>query len=382
MPYSDQHCYPPILDLGSAHPHPIVIQSIEVLRFSKVCFVRTRSQDGAVGISVCDDRIFLFLPMLKYLVIPVFLQRDLRDLESLINEVYTYKMNYKYHGIPFWNCVAFIEASLLDLFGKATGKSVGDLVGQVQRRSIPVYLSRKRRGNNVEDEIVFMEKRLSETGAGAVKLKIGGRMQNNRDISTGYSESLIIQSRERFGPDVALYFDANGSFDCERAIEIGRLMEKNDCNFFEEPCPFEQYEETRAVADALDIDIVGGEQDCNLGHIREMIRRRIVDIIQPDLWNVGGLIRALRVARMAEEAGMTVFAHGGPIGPGAATQLHFTSVVPNAGPFLEYPATKSRQHSWYSPHFGVNKDGTVTVPDSPGLGISYDPDIWKKARVF
>jgi D-galactarolactone cycloisomerase len=61
-----------------------------------------------------------------------------------------------------------------------------------------------------------------------VKMKIGGRMQNNADSLPGRTEHLIELARTTWGPDITLYMDANSSYDHTKAIEIGRLMEEYD----------------------------------------------------------------------------------------------------------------------------------------------------------
>ena len=342
--------------------------------------VRAVSKDGAVGIAVCNSRVRYFIQMLKELVIPVFIGRDVCELESLVNEVYVHNSNYKYQGTPFWNCVAYVEASLFDLLGQVTKKSVGELIGKVRRDNIPIYLSSMQRDTTPEKEVEWLLKRLDETKAKAVKLKIGGRMRNNLDSMPDRTEKLIPLARKTFGDNITLYADANGSYNHKKAIEIGKILKDSAYSFFEEPCPFEQYEETNAVADALDIDVAGGEQDCNLGHFRVMIRERIVDVVQPDLMYNGGLIRALRVARMAMEAGMSVTPHSPKHNPELSTLLHFASIVQNAGPFMEFPAVAVSYESWYSPAFEIQQGGSIKVPRGNGLGISYDNKIWEKAE--
>ena len=350
--------------------------------FDDTYLVRATSRDGESGLATCNSKAKHFLPILKNLVIPAFLDRDVRELESLVSEVYCFKNNYKNHGAPFWNCVAYVEAALLDLLGLVTGRSVGDLVGPVRKREIPIYLSSMRRDTTAEEEVEFIVGRVAETGARAVKMKVGGRMRNNADAAPGRTEKLVALARERLGTEMTIYFDGNGSYDCHRAIEVGRLLERHGCAFFEEPCPFEQYEATKAVADALDIDVAGGEQDCNMAHFREMISRRIVDVIQADMMYNGGLIRALRVARLAAEAGMTITLHGARHNPELATILHFASVTANVGPYVEFPAKQVTYKSWYQPHFVIQNGGTVEVPDGPGLGVTYDDEIWKSARAL
>lgn len=378
--YSDQHAFPPFLGLEESHISPIIVKSIEVLKYKNAYLVRSTSEDGATGVAVCNARARYLYPMLKGLVIPVFICRDVRELESLVNGVYVHGSNYKYQGTPFWNCVAYVEASLFDLLGQVTNKSVGELVGEVWRDEVPIYLSSMRRDTTPEEEVEWISKRLSETKASAVKMKIGGRMRNNRDSIPGRTESLIPLARKTFGDEITLYVDANGSYDHRKAIEIGRILADNGYSFFEEPCPFEQYEETKAVADALDMDVAGGEQDCNLGHFRVMIRERIVDVVQPDLMYNGGLIRALRVARMAAEAGMKVTPHSPKHNPELSTLLHFASVVRNTGPFMEFPARVVEYDSWYDPAFVIQEGGKLKVPKGPGLGISYDERIWEQTE--
>lgn len=378
--YSDQHAFPLFLNLEACYPSPIIIESIQAFRYADVYLVRATSREGVVGIATCNARAQYFIPMLKDLVIPAFLGQDARELESLVNRVYVYRNNYKYQGTPFWNCVAYVEAALFDLLGQVTGKSVGELIGGRWRDEIPIYLSSMRRDTTPEQEVAWISERLAETKARAVKMKIGGRMSHNADSLPGRSEALIPLARKTWGDDITLYVDANGSYDHVKATEIGRILEDNGYGFFEEPCPFEQYEETKAVADVLDIPVAGGEQDCNLGHFRVMIRERYVDVVQPDLMYNGGLIRAMRVAQMAARVGMNATPHSPKHNPELATLLHYASVVRNTGPFLEFPARPVKHGSWYSPAFVIQEGGTIRVPTGPGLGISYDEGIWATAE--
>ena len=149
--------------------------------------------------------------------------------------------------------------------------------------------------------------------------------------------------------------------------------------FLEEPCPFEQYEATRAVADALDMDVAGGEQDCNMALFRQMIATRTVDVVQPDLMYNGGLVRALRVAQLAAGAGMPVTPHSPKHNPELATLLHFASVVGNTGPHMEFNAAPATYEDWYEPHFIIREGGLIDVPTGPGLGICYQEAIWERA---
>ena len=170
--YSDQHYFTPFLGLEKSYNSPVIIESIELFKYSGTYIVKSISKDGAIGLAVCNGRARYLYPMLKELVIPAFIGKDARELENLVNEVYIFRSNYKYQGTPFWNCVAYVEASLFDLLGKITGKSAGELIGGVWRDEIPIYLSSMRRDTTPEQEVDWLSKRLDETKAKACRLQV------------------------------------------------------------------------------------------------------------------------------------------------------------------------------------------------------------------
>jgi L-alanine-DL-glutamate epimerase-like enolase superfamily enzyme len=178
---------------------------------------------------------------------------------------------------------------------------------------------------------------------------------------------------------MTIYADSNSSYDVPRAIEVGRLMEKYNYGFFEEPCRFDHLDETKEVADALTIPVAGGEQEFSERGFRWMIRNRAVDIVQPDLHYYGGFIRSIRVARMAHEAGMTCTPHMSGSGLGHIDVAHFASIIPNPTPFHEFKGdTDIPVQSETSSLKCV--DGTLRVPSGPGFGVTIDPAYIREAK--
>ncbi len=283
-----------------------------------------------------------------------------------------------FQGLAVWVCVAAAEFALLDLLGRTAGKSLGDLLGGARRRYIAIYRASGNRGNTAEQEIEYLKKIAAESGAKALKFRLGGRMSKNADSLPGRSERLIPMVREAFGPDMTLYADANSSYDVPNAIEIGRLMEKYGYGFYEEPVRFDHLDETKQVADALTIPVAGGEQEFSLWRFRWTIFHRGVDVVQPDLHYFGGFVRCMRVARMAAEAGIPCTLHMGGTGLGYLDALHFMACIPNALEYQEYkgpsgiPVTSDT--SSLEP-----KDGVVRVPSGPGFGYTIEPDFIRKA---
>lgn len=360
----------PMFDIPGQIASPVIVESIELLRVRNQYFVRTRSTDGAEGL-IGTKQINDFIPIFTNVVAPCFVGKDARLIESLVDEAYL--ANYKYAGIPLWAPTAYVEQSLLDMLGKIAGKRVADMCGGASREKIPVYLSGSARELSAEEEVDVYVKSAALTNTNAVKFKIGGRMSRNLDTYPGRTETLLRLARRELGDKAILMADANGSYDVRHAIQVGQLMEELNYTFFEEPCPWQNYGETQAVAKALSIPIAAGEQDSSLWQFRWMLENNVMRIAQPDLNYNGGFIRAKRVARMAEAMGRSIQPHNTQTGATSVNILQFAACTPNATPFMEYPCRKLRPvEDWYSPYFKI-ENGFIEVPKGPGMGIEFDP---------
>jgi L-alanine-DL-glutamate epimerase-like enolase superfamily enzyme len=369
----------PMLDLHSKVKAPVKIRSIELLQAGKDFFVRTRSTDGVEGLirtKQMDD----FIPIFHNRVVPAFLGKDARDIETLIDDVYT--QNYKMAGQAFWCPVAYVEQSIFDLLGKSSGKRVAELFGGVVREEIPVYLSGSARDLSAEKEVDLYVRGLEETGAKAVKFKIGGRMSRNLDAYPGRTETMMTLARKRMGDDIVINADANGSYNAKKAIEVGRMLEDLNCNFFEEPCPWQEIGETKKVADALEIPIAIGEQDSNLWLFEWFAENKVAQILQPDINYNGGFVRTLRVARIAKKFHLPIVPHNTQTGSTAVNILNFAAAVESIGGYMEYPHRgKPKPEPFSSPQFQI-KNGTVSAPKGSGLGVTFDPAFIKKASLI
>ncbi|MFQ5928691.1 MAG: mandelate racemase/muconate lactonizing enzyme family protein, partial [Acidobacteriota bacterium] len=340
--------------------------------------VRVRSKDGAQGISLTNSRAAYLYAILNQLVIPYFIGKDARDLESHLFGVYRHRSNYKLLGLALWCPVAWVEFALLDMLGMIAQKAIGELLGGVVRSEIPFYRASGHRDTTPEEEVALLAKMIEETGARAVKFRVGGRMSNNADAMPGRTEKLIPLARKTLGDDIALHADSNSSYDPPKAIEVGRMLEDVNAHYFEEPCPFDQLEDTKRVADALSIPVAGGEQESSQRRFRWMIHNSGVDIVQPDLHYYGGLIRSLRVARMAEVAGVPTTVHISG-GFGFVYMLHFASCARDIGAYQEYKGGVDSYGQWFDPPLEL-KNGAITVPRAPGVGIANVPELLKNAE--
>ncbi|MCZ6674053.1 MAG: mandelate racemase/muconate lactonizing enzyme family protein [Verrucomicrobia bacterium] len=368
----------PVLDLSSLK-NPVIIESIDLLKKGNQFFVRVRSKDGVEGISLDNNRARYLAPIFLERVAPFFIGKDARQLENLLWELYRWGSNYKLQGLAYWSPVAWLEFAILDLLGRVAGKSMGDLLGGVIRKRIPFYVASGRRDSTPEEEIVYLQGLIDETKAKAVKYRVGGRMSRNEDALPNRTKELIPLTRKVLGDDIALHADSNSSYDPPQAIEVGRMLEDIGAVYFEEPCPFDRLEDTKLVTDTLTIPVSGGEQEYSHWRFQWAIQNRAVDIVQPDLHYYGGMIRSIRVSRMAELRNMPTTVHISG-GFGFIYMLHFASRTPDIGRYQEYKRNIQNYSDWFDPPLRII-DGEMTVPEGPGVGIVDTKQVLKGAEL-
>lgn len=361
-------------------PSPVIIETLELLRYQNDFLCRVRSKDGAEGYSFGNnDQMKSLFPIFVNRMQDFFIGKDARDLESLLDQVFVYQSNYKLQGLALWIPLATIEFAILDMLGRIANKPMGDLIGTVRNDKISVYQANSERYISAELTIEHLKQELAKTNAKAIKFKLGGRM-NHPETPVGRSEKLIPLVRKTFGDDMFICADANGSYDdVKEAIRIGKLMEEYKYDFFEEPVPFDWYEETKQVADAVNIPIAGGEQEPSMHNFRWLLANDGLQIVQADMFYFGGMIRSMKVARMAEAMGKLHVPHVSGIG--YIYMMHFISAIPNAGPYHEYKSFNLDFPFECKTSSLVPENGVVRVPTGPGLGIEIDPDYIKKHTV-
>lgn len=360
---------------------PVMIEKVELLRLDGSFLCRVRSRDGAEGWSSSNNAQMQSLyPIQVNRLQDFFSGKDARDLEAVMEEAYVHQSNYKLQSLALWVPMATIELAILDLLGRIAGRPLGLLLGdRIHHPTVRVYRANGERDNSAEEVMANLTRQVEESQARALKIKIGGRM-SHPEHPAGRSEKLIPMVREKFGDDMVCYADSNGSYDVEEGIKFGRLLQDYNFAFYEEPVPFDWYEETKAVTDAVDIPVAGGEQEAGLHAFRWLIANDALDIVQPDVFYFGGLIRAMRVARMAQAFGKVCTPHISG-GLGYLYMIHFISALPNAGPFHEFKGlSQAIPFQCATSDLGTT-GGVVTVPTGPGSGIEFDPDFVRKHAV-
>ena len=355
------------------------IQSIETFTAGHyLSIVRVRADDGAEGIGqISPYDADIAAAVLHRQIAPFALGRDAADFDGLADGVI--EETYKFPGSFVCRALTGLDTALWDLQGKLEGKSVCELLGG-QPRPFPIYGSSMRRDITPEDEAERLTRLRNEYGYRAFKIRVGKVFGHNEDEWPGRTEALIPTVRRVVGDEVTLLADGNSCYTPDKAIEVGQLLQEHNFGHFEEPCPYPELEWTAQVAAALDIPVAGGEQDYDLHQWRRMIKMHAVDITQPDICYVGGLTRALRVAKMAEEAGLPCVPHSANLSLVTVFTLHMMGAIPNAGPHVEFSIEPTGwTENLFTPALNV-EDGKVMIPDAPGWGITINPDWLAQAN--
>lgn len=353
---------------------PVIIERLDLLEYEGNYICRVISKEGVEGLCVSNNmQIRSLYPIFTNRLQPFFIGKDAVQLERLLEEVYVFESNYKLQGLPLWVPLATVEFALLDMLGKIANQPMGVLIGEVHHPEIAIYQANNFRGRSAEESIERIKSQVEESNAKAVKFKVGGRMSAPEEPA-GRSEKLIPMVRQAFGDDMTIYADSNGSYDVAEAVRIGKLMEEYQFDFYEEPVPFDWYEETQMVAEALNVPIAGGEQEPSMRNFRWLIHHNALDVVQPDIFYFGGMVRSMRVARMAATRNMACIPHISGSGLGYLYMMHFVSALPNAGPYHEFKGL-NKDLPMHCPTSDLKSyGGLVKVPTGPGLGVEIDPD--------
>ncbi|MCA9109726.1 MAG: mandelate racemase/muconate lactonizing enzyme family protein [Planctomycetaceae bacterium] len=280
--------------------------------------------------------------------------------------------------------VGALDMSLNDVRGKTLGLSVADLFGGRLRDRVPVYASAMNYVEDEEPEKQFPREaeQLAGQGFKAMKMRLG-RYPVRREAEVAR------KVREVVGPDVKLMADGNAAYTLTSGLEMGQVLHELGFEFFEEPLPqspkYAGYEELRQK---LPLTLAAGEAVDSRASAKELIDRRAMDIIQPDVSLCGGIGEALFIAELAALSGIRCLPHcwGGAIVIAATAQLLSLLPEPHWGfptdtPMLEFDMSENpwRREIVTEP-FEV-EDGFLRVPTGPGLGIEVDERVIQKYAV-
>jgi D-galactarolactone cycloisomerase len=310
---------------------------------------------------------------------PLLIGRDPFDNAVIWDFLYNWTRDQGMKGLPI-SAQSAIDIALWDIKGKALGLPVYKLLGGSYRNKALAYATGLYQPQNVPSiEGALVEEALGykEDGFSAMKLKVGYGIEEDM----GYVKAV----REAIGNKIVLMVDANHAYNAAEAIRLAKEMEKYDVYWFEEPVPPEDIDGYIELKRKSNILITGGEDEFTRYGFRELITRRAVDILQPDLCAAGGFTEMMNIVAMASAWNVPVMPHVWGTNVGLAASLQFFASLPHfperrypAEPFFEYDRSPHPLRDGVTKEGFEMKDGYLDIPQRPGLGITLDMDFVRR----
>ena len=310
---------------------------------------------------------------------PLLIGKDPFDNGVIWDFLYNWTRDQGMKGLPI-SALSAIDIALWDIKGKALGLPVYKLLGGPYRNKAHVYATGLYEPQNVpsiEDALVEEALGYKKDGFFAMKLKVGYGIEKDMRY--------VKAVREAIGNDIVLMVDANHAYNAAEAIRLAKKMEKYDVYWFEEPVPPEDIDGYIEVKQKSNILIAGGEDEFTRYGFRELITRRAVDILQPDLCAAGGFTEMMKITAMASAWNVPVIPHVWGTNVGLAASLQFFAALPHfperrypAEPFFEYDRSPHPLRDGVTQERFEMKDGYLDIPQRPGLGITLDMDFVRR----
>lgn len=263
--------------------------------------------------------------------------------------------------------IGAVEIALWDILGKDAGASVAQLLGGGAERIRLFATGTTMFEMSADWHARYFDPALA-VGVNAVKVRLGKDPDADLD--------LIRTVREHIGPGGLLMADAYWGYSPDQALDLARKMEPSDIYFFEEPCPQYMQEGLAWLSARSPVRIAVGERVYSPAAFADIARRGSARVFQPDAQICGGILACMDIATLARAWDLEVSPHvGGPTAIGFAANLQWAAAAGVA--IMEYdidvyqPVLREILHDNL---FGMDriKDGTIAVPDGPGLGIDVD----------
>jgi L-alanine-DL-glutamate epimerase-like enolase superfamily enzyme len=289
------------------------------------------------------------------------------------------RVSEKLHQNMFWlgrggsitHTISGIDIALWDLLGKATGQSVGRLLGGRYRERVQPYASLL-----MQEPAKMRDSLLAVKAQGFRAFKIGwGPFGRN---SAAIDEAIVKAAREAIGPDCRLMVDAGGSDaywsnGYKWALNAARMLASYEVYWFEEPLQPDALEDYILLREHSPIAIAGGEVLTRRQSFQPWLQARAFDIVQPDVTKVGGISEERRIAWMAQDHGVRFIPHGWNTAVGLAADLQLASAFPGTD-LVEYLTGSPFIDDITIGGWQLDADGMLSIPTQPGLGLELDPD--------
>lgn len=301
----------------------------------------------------------------RNLLKPLLIGQDAFAIEKIWDQLYRSQVHGRKGQTMF--AISAVDCALWDLIGKIREEPVYRLLGGPVKSRIRAYASCL--GWSLKPEhIVTRAQSYVEQGYTAMKwfFRFGpsaGVMGEKENIR------LVKTLRDAVGDDIDIMLDCWQSWNVNYAIKMARKLERYEPTWMEEPVMGDKIDEMAEITRKVNIPISGAEHEYTRWGFMQIINKRALDILQPDIAWAGGLSETRKICTLASTAGLPVIPHSG----NAPLSQHVwfsqnAETVPLAEFLVKWnPWTQALDREILEP---VN--GYILPSTKPGLGIELD----------
>lgn len=323
----------------------------------------------------------------------------IKDIETLLigedprRIEYLWQMMYRQHfwhgnGVVRGTAISGIDIALWDILGKIHGVPCHELWGGRVRDYIRLYCHLG--GGKMED---FYEtdtsdaKRFGELAAQAVadgftafkSMAVPPTMPIEGLMPVRHAEACVAAMRDAVGDQIDIMVDCHARPSPRMGMLFAQALEPYGLYFFEEPCWPESMEDIALIQRAVKTPIATGERLVGVHAFRELLEKRAVSVIQPDITHCGGLSEARKIGALAEAYRVAMAPHNpqGPVSTAASIELGFAT--PSYIICESVHSDVPWRNEIVSEGFTVEPKGRIVYPNKkPGLGIEINEKEIKK----
>lgn len=340
-----------------------------------IVLVELRTTDGIVGYGECLGRFGApaYADFINTVLAPLLLGRSAFDIRQHWLRMRA-ALTGRAGGILV-EAIAGVDIALWDVVGKALGQPVHRLLGGMGRTHVDCYAS----SINWADAATMQAQTRSVIAQGfkAIKVKLG------QPVAQAIAAAGAV--RAAAGDAMRLGVDANWAYTLDEAVRVGHVLHDLGYWFFEEPIVPEDVAGYAHLRRSLPIMLAAGESDYTVAHAAELLRERLVGIIQPDVARAGGISETRDIATLAQAFHVGYAPHVGWSGAVCvAASLQLAAAMPAFTSFeCMFIGNPLRDALATEPVGAAAQlvDGRLPVPDGPGLGIRIDMDAVDRYRV-
>jgi L-alanine-DL-glutamate epimerase-like enolase superfamily enzyme len=354
--------------------------------------VEIETDDGIIGIGEAGVGGGVTADVIEKDLAPLLIGEDPLLIEYLWQKMFARTRQYGRRGLVM-QAISGIDIALWDIAGKIAKLPVYRLLGACRDR-VEAYASGGfyQEGKSAAD-LAGEAEGYRARGFRGMKMKVGRNPSTQTHLRQliGQAEFCEVEPEEdlarvaavrrALGPQAKLMVDVNCAWSPAVAIEMGRAMEPHKLYWIEEPVATDDIDGSARVADALATPIAGYETEVGLYGFRQLIDRGAVDIVQPDIAWSGGFSEGRRIAAYAQAHHRMVAPHAFAGAVLLVASLHFAAAIPN-GLLLEWDQNPNAlRDDLLKEPLRLEPDGTVKLPERPGLGIELDHAAVERFRV-